>query len=326
MIFSIEDSAINGDDDLCRAIDKILMRVEEGIHDVEINAAILEGSRFYITSRAAVREFLEQASRDSAYRAKSLKRVFVSDSDTAIQANQLAYSPLEILTENTFSDGALVETAIRIFGSKKTIAICLGELSQCVPPPIRISSGGGHGELSKLIDREINTQTQRGFESRVLVITDSDGEWPDDVKDHAINIREKCKTHKIPCPPLNMRTAENYIPDAVWIEWVKGKGKNYEEAVSALLTLTREQRDHVRIGDGNDPAWDKKNPVVAKLFNDVSPKTYDILTKINLKKKDKLMTITALSAYLDAVNAENMNKRDKKGDLREIVCQIEANL
>lgn len=333
MLFSIRSSAMSGGDAICNKLDQILSRSEDGVHEIEIlDAESLEESDWYRTCRADRRKLLEAMAQSALYRSEKkrgphLRRFDVVDDATATCAKQLAHTPLEVLVENAFSDGALVTAAINVFGEPETIELCVGSPSTLDPPAFLITSGGGHGELSKLIRKRLEEAAARGRPPRMLVVTDSDGEWNGDVKVHAQDIRDECLQNGIPCPPLDHRTAENYIPDEILKAWAEAKGDNRAHlAVSALIELGRDQRDYVRIGKGNEAPWNANEPAVAALFEGVALESYELLTKASLKGRNDGMVIFSLLDHKEKLTREVFLRRDHRNDLPTLVQQIEDEL
>ncbi len=255
-----------------------------------------------------------------------MRRVEVSDEASAARARNLAYTPLLVLAENDVSDGALVEAALRVFGAQPTIELCFGAPSKIDPPAFQIESRGGHGELPKLIATRLAEAMARKRPARLVVVTDSDGEWTGDVKDHAVNIRGLCAAQQIPCPPLNKRTAENYIPDAVWNKWAADRSRtNSKPAVEALLRLSPEQRDHIDMGSPG-ASLTSTNPDVVALFQDVSPADRTLLQGINLKGKKDAMMILVLKNQAATLTPADIEARDHRRDLLALVRHIEDEL
>ena len=333
MLFSIRHEAMNGGEPVYNALDQILARVEGDIHEVEIvDADLLQESDWYNSCRADRRKLLEQIAQASAYRTPSLRgphlrRVEVSDEASAARARALAFTPLTVLLENSFSDGALVKAAIKTVAKPQTVELCFGASSRTDPAALEMVSGGGHGELLKLLGQHLTEAAERQRPPRLLVVADSDGEWPGDVKQHALNIRAECFARSVPCPPLNKRTAENYIPDAVWSAWAAQPAHtSARPAVAALLGLSSAQRDHVKMGGTNDAPWDATQANVTALFAGVSVATEDALKAANLKGKGTNMAIFLLETHSAALTPQALHSRDQQDELLTLVRQIEDEL
>lgn len=332
MLFTVQSTAMNGTERVLHLLDAIVTRVEDEVHELEVvQADDLEESRWYESSRQDRRKLLEGLAKSSLYRAPRsrgphCRRIEVTDEASAVQARSIAYTPLLVLAENAVSDGALVEAALRVFGAPQTIELCFGAPSRLDPPAFQIESRGGHGELKKLLIERLREATERRRLPRLVVVTDSDGELQGEVKPHAVDIRQLCAAQGIPCPPLNKRTAENYIPDAVWHAWAAVPDHtNMRPAVEALLRLSREQRDYV---DMADPAasLSSTQPGVAALFQSVSPADRSLLQQRNLKGKGTTMNILALRKHATALTRTDLQARDHQGDLQALVRHIEDEL
>ena len=149
------------------------------------------------------------------------------------------------------------------------------------------------------------------------------------MKKHAQDIRDYCAAANIPCPPLNKRKIENYIPDAVWRAWSAVPGHTSSRpAVEALLRLSPEQRDHVQIDDTNKPPWNDSVPAAALLFQTpkVSDADREVLTKASLKGSGANRKILALRDYAHALTPGDLQTRDHQGDLLRLVRHIEDTL
>jgi len=333
MRFAVQPAAMDGAETVLNALDAILLRVEDDIHELELlQADELEASAWYQLSRADRRKLLEQIAEASLHRTPRargphLRRVEVGDAASAAQARSIAHAPLLVLLENDVSDGALVEAALRIFAEPTTIELCFGKPSKIEPPAFRMESRGGNGELKKRLTACISEAAARGRPPRLVVVTDSDGEWPGEVKKDPQAIRDQCAAEGIPCPHLNKRTAENYIPDAVWNAWAAVPGRtNAVPAVHALLRLSPDQRDHVRMLDSGKSPWDKDKPDAAALFQSVSAADEAVLREAHLKGTGTSMRILALRDHSAALTPIDLRTRDQHGDLLNLVRQIEDEL
>jgi hypothetical protein len=333
MLFAVHPAAMNGEEGILDALDAILLRVEDDVHEAElIGADDLEASAWYQSSRPDRRKLLEKIAGASLHRSPRtrgphLRRVEVNDPVSAAQARSIALAPLLVLLENDISDGALVEAALRTLAEPATIELCFGAPSRLEPPAFQMESRGGHGELRKRIARCLEEAASRGRPHRVVVVTDSDGEFPGEVKQHAQEIRIDCATQGISCPPLNKRTAENYIPDAVWRAWADGPEKTVAKPmVKALLRLSPEQRDHVNMARSGQDPWNKNTPDAVALFQGISAADEEVLRQAHLKGKGNTMVILALRDHSDALTAIDLRTRDHQGDLLALVRNIEDEL
>ena len=333
MLFVIQAAAMDGAESVLDALDAILSRAEDEVHEVSIiRADLLEQSAWYTSSRRDRKKLLEEIAEASIHRAPRaqgphLSRVEVSDQASAAEARSLAYAPLLVLLENDISDALLVKAAVLMFSQSNTQELCFGAPSKVEPPAFSMESRGGHGELKKLVTRCLEQAAERGHRPRLVVVTDSDGEWVGDVKDHATSIRAECAVKGVPGPPLNKRTAENYIPDSVWRAWAAVPDHtNARPAVEALLRLSPDQRDHVRLESPQGGPWDPMKPNAASLFQGVSPVDRGLLEQANLKGKGDSRLIFALRDHANALTPIDLQNRDHHGDLQAIVRHIEDEL
>jgi hypothetical protein len=333
MLFGITHSAMNSSETVLNMLDALLTRVEDDVHELEVvDADLLENSAWYKSSRSDRRNLLEKSAkallhRSPRTRGPHLRRIEVTDEKTANAARSIAHTPLDVLVENRESDGALVKTALKVFGTPAAWELCFGSGAQRSPPAMRIDSEGGHGELEKSFRRHLADAANRGVEQHIIVMIDCDGEWIGDIKVHAKTIRDQCLEAGVPCPTLNKRTAENYIPDAVWKAWAgEARHINARPAIEALLRLSYRQRDHVRIAGSNTDPWDSSNPVVASLFAGVPAGDRDLLKQANLKGRGSTAIASLLETHEVAATRAEFQARDNDGDLEALVRCIEDEL
>jgi hypothetical protein len=333
MLFVIQPSAMEGVEAVLDALDAILVRVEDEVHEMEvIQAEDLESSAWYRSSRPLRQRLLQEIAQTSFNRASRargphMQRVDVSDPASAERGRGIAYTPLVVLAENDVSDGALIEAAVRMFEAPQAINLCFGAPAGLDPPAFQIESRGGYGELKKLLARRLDEATTRGRPARLVVVTDSDGEWPGEVKPHALEIRNECVAKNIRCPPLNKRTAENYIPDAVWRAWASVPDHtSMRPAVAALLRLSPDQRDHVHMAAPGTNPWNPDEPQAVTLFQGVSIPDRNLLKQAGLKGRGDTMMILALRDHTAALTTLDLQARDHHGDLMTLVRHIEDEL
>lgn len=156
---------------------------------------------------------------------------------------------------------------------------------------------------------------------RMVVVTDSDGGFPGDVHSKAQEIRQACLDARVPCPPLQKRNVENYIPDLVWRSRMPS-----EPVIDALFRLTPQQRDHIKLDGKGVPPWDSSRPEVANLYANVPPEDYQVLMNASLKRFNKMLMILALDAHQPPLTREQLLGRDHQGDLETLVRIIEDEL
>jgi hypothetical protein len=327
MRFVIARALMNGCDAILDKLDELLTRVEDEVHEVEISDAdLLEDSAWFASCRQTRKEILKSVAQTTLYRparisGPHLRTVQVADEESVKVAKHLAYTPLHVIVENFSSDGALLKYAISIFASPQVQRLCVGPGAAVTPPAIQIESPGGHGDVPKLLEKRLDEAAARGITPRVVVVTDSDSEWVGDVKSHAQELRDNCAVVGVPCPPLNKRTAENYIPDAIWKAWA-AEHPRAATAIDALCRLSSPQRDHVNISKTNSPPWDSSKPPVHALFANVSADDEALLKAANLKGRGSVAIAYILEKYASASDSVNVLTRDHECELQAVVRRI----
>ena len=333
MLFAIKYNAMNGSESVLYSLDVLMARIEDEIHELEIaDADLIESSQWYQSSRPDRRKMLEKSAEASLHRAPRTRgphrrRIEVNDAGTVEAARAIAHTPLSVLVENSESDGALIKFAVKAFATTAAWELCFGAGTLCTPPALQIESRGGHGELLKLRRARLRESAERGLDPRLVVITDCDGEWAGDVKVHAQELRDECASASVPCPPLNKRTAENYVPDIVWTAWAaERQHTSVRPAVEALLRLSYQQRDHVCIGPSNTDPWNSSEPAVRSLFANVTGQDWELLKTANLKGRGSSGIASILETHSSVLAAAEFQVRDYQGDLEAVVRCIEDGL
>jgi hypothetical protein len=327
MRFVIATAVMNESDEILDQLDQLLTRVEDEVHELEIvEADLLEDSRWFASARQTRKEILKNIAQTTIYRARRtsgphLRTVQVSDSQTVRLARHLAYTPLHVIVENFSSDGALLKWALTMLAASEVYQLCFGHGARATPPALQIESPGGHGDIPKLLDKRLYEAASRGIPPRVVIITDSDVEWPGDVKPHVHQIREKCAVIGVPCPPMTKRTAENYIPDVVWTAWAADHPR-YATAITALLRLSPAQRVCVNIAPSNTAPWEASKPQAQALFADVSVTDEAELKAASLKGGKTRAISHILEKYASACSTTDLVTRDYGLDLQVIVHHI----
>lgn len=331
MRFHITSAAMNGLEPTLDDLDAILGRAEVGIHLLDIAGPdALLASSWYGTCRPNRRKVLQEFVRVSAYRGAGTRgphqrRIPVADAASARRARALAYSVFRVLLENADSDGRLVKLALRVFATPATLALCYGHGTACTPKAVEIEGRGGIGELKKLLEDRLEEAAKAGLEARIVVVHDSDAEWPGDAKDAPRAVTALSAANGVPCHQLTKRMAENYVPDSVWTAWASDrKNTAHRATVTALFSLTPGQKDFVKFDKTNTPPWNKGSAQVSALYAGVSASVYDKLTQSSLKKLAESALEFALNGPLP--NPAEIRHRDANADLEQIVRTIEDGL
>jgi hypothetical protein len=324
---------MNGPAGVLNKLEAVLARVETDIHELEIiEADLLEDTIWYQSCRTDRRNLLRKTATAALHRPRRqrgphLRRLEVRDEPTALLAQHTAYTPFRVLVENRDSDGALVKFAMMIFATPTTWDLCYGSLAHETPPAFEVDSGGGSGELKKVVSDRVEETRVRGVEPRLVAMTECDGEWVGDVKAQAQAIVDECTAKGVPCQLLSKRTIENYVPDVVWRAWIADRQRaTMRPAVEALLRLTATQRDHVRFAIPRKAPWNRSEPNVALLFAGVSAIDQQLLTDAGLKVAASHAITFALEDQTLALAPADIYLRDPRGELEALVRSIEDGL
>lgn len=300
-------------------LDRLLLRVIDEVHSLTIDDAdALEASGWFAEQRPHRREFLRQIVTASAF--TPARNVVKIGADLPLGAAvRLAYQPLSIGVEDETFDWILVEAAVRAYGDPETL-----RLWGCNPPAgpaVRPAHGGGTGNLMKKIERAIEEAREMGIPVRMVVVTDSDRQHPDDRSAKADAIEQLCASHGIPSVVLGCRSAENYIPNEALQRWSSGVDRvAARPQVAALLRLSVAQRDHF-------PMKAKKHAARKALAADAPAEVAALFANVTVEDRAVLVgfqddIIRLLSDHLPAPATAEFDRRDHRGDLRKLVAYI----
>lgn len=304
-------------------LDRILLTVDDGWHEWRIDdPELLEASPWLLGSnRPLLRKLFEQATIRSAYsRAGHLHRrtwiVSLADAPNNLAPSAAARffgRPLCVCVENRFTDGVFLDAVLDMLAPDELRAF----LDGCVVSPIKYDSGGGSGELPKVIEAHVLELAAFRLPPRAVVFADSDARFPGDVSKGAETIAQSCQTHAITGLILSKRAIENYIPDEVLQEWAaEPDNQAARPRVAAVCRLTPEQRDHL--------AMKKKFPQQFEteeergLFASVPPTDAALMRECGFK--DDL--IDCMKAQKHHLSAEALRRRDRNGELDRLVDMI----
>ena len=248
MRFELHAPATMGDDRALTKLDELLSRVEDGVHTLVFEAPeAVEQSQWYQQLRQYRQEFVRRLIQAQDLLQPPSAVVTVKSSQDVVEARELAYTPLTILVENEFSDGALIRAAVEAHASPEVKDTW--ERGQNVQPRGWTFIGtSGSGQLPKKIDDLCRGQPNR----RVLAVGDSDEELPIRLRPPATKpksaaVEEAARRNGISCFVLPLREIENYLPDEFWKEWLKEDPvrAKYKSPIAALMQLSPDQRDYI---------------------------------------------------------------------------------
>ncbi|MBI9088458.1 MAG: hypothetical protein JEZ12_04530 [Desulfobacterium sp.] len=305
-----------------RYLDRIVDKIADGWHVWQIEDPDLIEETNWIDGpgRKWLRELFQKAALASCYQTSSVyprRQVLVSlfshDPNTLKpeQAAKYVTKPLTILMENRFTDGEIfLNEVLKVLAPDE-----INEQRRLAPDSILYDSGGGIGELPKLVADYAVRADADGIPRRAVVLTDGDGELPGEVKANAQLVQQACQKEGIPCWTLSKRTIENYIPDEVLDAWMpysdSGKGKR----VAAIKRLNPEQRDHYPMKKGLK--LQKAVPDVRAFYSGTSGADMDELSK-GLGSD----VIEKFREFSSVLSAESLRGRDGNGELDKLIEMI----
>ena len=236
-------------------LDHIVDRIDRGAHEWEVddpddiaNSAWLQGGRSHL------RELFDKASTHGIYSTIHKQRVTVTaqpDSHdpwtmTPSVAVHFLDKPLLILLENEFSDAIFLRAVLGVLGLKEFLEYC-----RDAPNAIVCKGAGGIGEMPKHVINQLQEAQTDAVPLRVIVLVDSDATIPKEVSNPAQTVQNLCNQHSIPCCVLQKRAIENYMPDALFEQWLSEPDQtNTRPRIEAFLRLTPGQRDHFPVKKG----------------------------------------------------------------------------
>ncbi|MBF0179422.1 MAG: hypothetical protein HQM03_05265 [Magnetococcales bacterium] len=296
-------------------LDRIIHRIDEGAHEWDVQDPYgLEESRWLCEGRPYIKNLFEKAAVSSAYptRTMHLRRVLVTMASheagdlalSPLQAADYLGEPLAILVENRNTDAWFCKSVLKKFGPPEL----LDHLDD--DRMIRFDTGGGIGELPRLIDYYIDKSNKQKHPVRAIVLADSDATMPGTMSANAQRVERKCMNGQVRCMILQKRSIENYIPNEILLAW-----GTRSDQVAALLRLTPAQRDHFsikkRFGDS------LKEDFFFQFYRSVPENDRDVLKN---GFGDKI--IEWLQNFEMSATAADFDRRDGAGELRRLVAMI----
>ena len=306
-------------------LDRLLERVADEVHTLGIaDGDAIEKSAWFKGMRPHRRDLVRNQIHAASYPARG--RVVHVGSDLPLEAAaRLAFRPLLIAVENKTNDGLLVEVAVRTHGDAETVR--LWDARPKTGKAIDLVHGGGTGDLRKEVDRLIADASSANLPMRAIVVTDGDARWPGEIARKAAEIEAVCATAKLPCVVLGCRAAENYIPDGALRRWAdEPNNANVRGQVDTLLSLSSDQRDHIRMKGSYGGLRDVDSRKEA-----APPEQVALFASVTAPARAKLVgfrddIIRLLREYINRPDPAEIAHRDPRGDLRKLVQMIEAEL
>ena len=349
MRFVLHGEALNGPDENLGHIDRLVDRVADELHRVELpDADQLQESRWYQGARRIRQQLLTSAAtapvrrnRQHGLHAKSFEVRSPTDVQTA---QKLAHTPLTIVVEDEEADGSMLNVFIEELGSEEMRL--LYRVGKAVSPrAIEYYNAGGVGSMPARIERLVSKACEEKRPVRAFVVCDGDQRWPGDTafetaRDIA-SVRDVCARYGIAVHVLAKRNAENYLPDTVF-EALRDRRWNDDERrpFDALLRRTREQRDHFPLRKGLKPKQ-RQIAIEQGLYRDSEMADLQLLEASVLpslptverqagdasgKSKRHRPWKWLPEQHRDAFTAASLRARDGRGEIDQLLSAISEEL
>lgn len=336
MRFIISASVLNSDDNILSRIDRLVDRLADEVHRIEIpDLDLLQESRWYQEARATRKKVLvssvarpPRVANNS--RGPHVKSVEVLDGESANLADRLAHTPLVILVEDRESDGVLLDILVEELGWPELQALW-AKGRTVTPPAMEVETAGGKDAIPLRVERLVNDAAGEKRLHRLLVLCDSDARWPGDADEHLARIgaavREACDKYGVPYHIWRKRCTENYIPDQIF-EAAREDSHNSShlgrvERFNALLRRSPVQRDHFPVKDGMS-ASERSEALKAGLYDASEEDDLKLLEERLFLKRPRLML--QLIEKRELFTADGLRTRDGEGELDELLRAIAQEL
>ncbi len=332
MRFVVSSSVLNGDDSVLELIDRLVDRLADEVHRVDVpEVDLLQESNWYRGARSPRRKVLTSAlarpprvANDS--RGPHVKAVEVLDAASAKLADRLAHTPLVILVEDRESDGVFLDIVVEELGWPELQTLwAIGK--KVTPPATEIDTAGGKDAIPQRIERAVSDAAAERRAHRLFVLCDSDTRWPSDDKPArtVAAVREACARFDVPHHVLRKRCVESYIPDQVF-EAVREDPRNlsHVDRFDALLRRSRAQRDHFPVKDGLDVV-ERSEALQAGLYDASEEEDLRLLEKGLFPKRPRPLLLLNKERR-ESFTAEGLRARDGDGELEDLLHAIAQEL
>ncbi len=331
MRFVLHADALNGDDQILVLIDRLVDRIADEVHRIDVPAAdLLQESAWYLQARPTRRKILMTAVATPPRKAVDLHsphiRLFeVDDAESARLAERLAHTPLVLLVEDREADGVLLEILVEELGSP-----ALQELwkrgQEVTPHAFEISTAAGVDHMPQRVERAASDATRENRPVRLFVLCDSDARWPSDQdKRKANRVQQACDAHGVPCHVWQKRCAENYIPDEVF-KAVRDDPRNrsHVERFNALLRRSRSQRDHFPVKDGLSAA-ERAAAIDAGLYDEAEEADLLLLEERLFPKRPRPLKLLHKERRA-SFTGDGLSKRDGSSEINLLLQNLAQEL
>lgn len=332
MRFIVHTPVLNGDDRVLSLIDRLVDRLADEVHRVDIlEADLLQESSWYQEARPTRKKVLTSAVAKpprvmNDTRGPHLKTVEVLDAESAKLADKLAYTPLVILVEDRESDGVLLDIVVEELGWPE-LKTLWAKGRKSTPRAMEVDTAGGKDAIPQRVERAVRDAREGDRTHRLFVLCDSDTRWPGDERfvRTVAAVREACAKYGVPHHILQKRCAENYIPDQV-LETVREDLRNSSEVdrFNALLRRSRTQRDHFPIKDGLKDT-ERSEALQTGLYSASEEGDLRLLEERLLPKRPRPLMLLH-GERREAFTADGLRARDGEGELDALLHALAQEL
>lgn len=334
MRFVLHTTALNGGDALQGLIDRLVDRVADEVHRVEVpQADLLQDSAWYRSARPTRQKIVMSAvaipPRTNAHaRGPHAKVTNVHDEINAREADKLAHTPLTLLVEDREADGVLLDILVEELGWPELRSLWTRG-KEITPPAIEFENSAGINAMPQRVERIADDARIQDRPLRCFVLCDSDARWPNDCGHpsvHSIDdLRRRCEEHSIPLHVLQKRSAENYIPDAVFTALRADPAyKSKIGGLEAFLRLTPMQRDHFPVKDGLSDA-ERTLALGAGLYDAGDEPDLDKLKERLLPRRPRPLLLLSEERRA-SFSSEGLRCRDGNGEIDTLLEAIAREL
>jgi hypothetical protein len=330
--FIVHEAALNGDDVVLVLIDRLVDRLADEVHLLEIPGAdLLQGSGWYGAARPTRKKVLLNALAKpprvaNDHRGPHVRTYEVFDHSSAKLADRLAHTPLKIIVEDRESDGVFLDIVVEELGWQSLRELWV-KSKAVTPRAVESVTASGKDAMPQRITREAADAKKADIPLRLFVLLDCDARWPGDDRaaKNLTAVNEICAQHKVSFHVLKKRCIENYIPDAVF-EAVREdpRNANHVGRFNALMQRSRAQRDHFPVKDGLTES-ERSEAIQAGLYGPAELEDLKHLERPLLPKKPRPFLLLE-EERRTFFTAEGLRERDGEGELDELLLAIAAEL
>jgi hypothetical protein len=325
--FALAAEVLDADEPSLALLDRLVDRIATEIHDLELREAhLLQESAWYRGARATRQKLVLAALATPPTKESTGKRLEITDHEALAVAERLAYSALHVLVEDRESDGELLETLVEELGDPDFRAKWK-RASTVTPPGVEIENAGGGGQIPDRVTRHCEDALAAGRPLRLFVIRDRDARWPDDTRNERdlATLRKICENCGAYLHVLRKRSAENYIPDAVFAACRElPQNERKRPIFEAFLRRSRIQRDYFPVKSGLTPS-ELKDGMVHGLYDESERADLELLCNRLFPKRPRPLKLLR-KEQRPAFTADGLRERDGDGELDELVDALSREL